>query len=105
MQKTFRTDCISRKVYRNTGQLPMYLVQNDHEGIVDRETYDAVQAEMARRKAARSPSKKNSSTGLTSYTSKYALSERLICGECGTLYRRCVWTAQQSTRPCPGVPN
>ena len=98
MQKTFRTDCISRKVYRNTGQLPMYLVQNDHEGIVDRETYDAVQAEMARRKAARSPSKKNSSTGLTSYTSKYALSERLICGECGTLYRRCVWTARGNRR-------
>lgn len=22
--------------------------------------------------------------------SKYALSERLICGECGTLYRRCM---------------
>ena len=47
-------------------------------------TSDAVQAEMARRKAARSPSQKSSSTGLTSYAGKYALSERLICGECGT---------------------
>ena len=26
------------------------------------------------------------------YASKYALSERLVCGECGTLYRRCTWT-------------
>ena len=53
---------------------------------------------MARRKAARSPSQKSSSTGLTSYASKYALSERLICGECGTLYRRCVWTARGNRR-------
>ena len=97
MQKTFRTDCISRKVLRNTGQLPMYFIQNDHEGIVDRETFDAVQVELARRKAARSPSK-NSSTGLTSYTSKYALSERLACGECGTLYRRCTWAKNGNKR-------
>lgn len=26
------------------------------------------------------------------YASKYALSERLVCGECGTLYRRCTWS-------------
>lgn len=91
-QKTFRSDCISGKVIRNTGQLPMYLIENHHEGIVDRKTFDAVQAEMARRNAGKSPSKKNAPTGLTSYASKYALSERLICGECGTLYRRCTWS-------------
>ena len=89
LQKTYISDCISRKVIRNTGQLPMYLVQNHHEGIVERKTFDAVQAEMARRSAGKSPSKKNAPTGMTSYASKYALSERLVCGECGTLYRRC----------------
>lgn len=81
LQKTFRSDCISRKTIRNTGQLPMYLVQNHQEGIVDRKTFDAAQAEMARRKAARSPSKKCAPTELISYTSKYALSDRLVCGE------------------------
>ena len=91
-QKTFRSDCISGKVIRNTGQLPMYLIENHHEGIVDRKTFDAVQAEMARRNAGKSPSRKNAPTGLTSYASKYALSERLVCGECGTLYRRCTWS-------------
>lgn len=91
LQKTFIQDCISKKVIKNTGQLPQTLVQNHHEGIVDRETYDAVQAEFARRNAGKSPSKKNAPTGLTSYASKYALSERLVCGECGTLYRRCTW--------------
>ena len=91
LQKTYVRDCISKQVVRNTGQLPMYLVQNNHEGIVDRKTFDAVQTEMARRNAGKSPSKKNASTGMTSYASKYALSERLVCGECGTLYRRCTW--------------
>ena len=91
MQKTFRQDFISRKTIKNTGQLPMYLIENHHEGIVDRDKFNKVQTEMARRSAARSPSQKTP-TGLTSYASKYALSERLVCGECGTLYRRCTWT-------------
>lgn len=98
LQKTYVSDCISRKVIRNTGQIPMYLVQNHHEGIVDRKTFDAVQTEMARRNAGKSPSKKNATTGMTSYASKYALSERLVCGECGTLYRRCTWSKQGKKR-------
>ena len=90
MQKTFQQDVINRKVIKNTGQLPMYLIENHHEGIVSRKKYNAVQAEMVRRKAAKSPSKR-ASTGLSAYTSRYALSDRLVCGECGTLYRRCTW--------------
>lgn len=97
-QKTFTQDCISKKVVRNTGQLPMYLIQNHHEGIVDRKTFDAVQTEMARRNAGKSPSKKTAPTGRTTYTSKYSLSERLVCGECGTLYRRCTWTNRGKKR-------
>lgn len=97
MQKTFRQDVINRKVIKNTGQLPMYLIENHHEGIVSREKYNAVQAEMVRRKAAKSPSKR-ASTGLAAYTSRYALSDRLVCGECGTLYRRCTWTRPDGKR-------
>ena len=97
MQKTFQQDVINRKVIKNTGQLPMYLIENHHEGIVSRERYNAVQAEMARRKAAKSPSKR-ASTGLAAYTSRYALSDRLVCGECGTLYRRCTWTRPDGKR-------
>lgn len=52
---------------------------------------------MARRNAAKSPSK-NAVTGMASYASKYALSERLVCGECGTLYRRCTWTRNGEKR-------
>ena len=89
-QKTFTESVIGGKTRRNTGQLPQVLIQNNHPGMVTREMYYAVQEEMKRRTSARSPSDK-SPTGRTCYASKYALSERLVCGECGTLYRRCTW--------------
>ena len=98
MQKTFTQDCINKKVIKNTGQLPMYLIQNNHPAIVSREIYQAVQAEKTRRSASASPSKKMSSTGRSCYASKFALSERLVCGECGTLYRRCTWKRNGKTR-------
>ena len=98
MQKTFTQDCINKKVIKNTGQLPMYLIQNNHPAIVSREIYWAVQAEKTRRSASASPSKKTSSTGRSCYASKFALSERLVCGECGTLYRRCTWKRNGKTR-------
>lgn len=89
-QKTFRQDFISRKTIKNTGQRPMYLIENYHEGIISRETFRAAQSERARRNALKS-SDKNSITGCGQYSSRYALTERLVCGECGTLYRRCTW--------------
>lgn len=92
LQKTYVKDCISHKVLRNHGQLPMYLIENHHEGIVSRDTYNAAQAELARRNAKRAPGMKSAPTGRSCYSAKYALTERLVCGECGTLYRRCVWT-------------
>lgn len=98
LQKTYIDDCINKKVKKNTGQLPMYLVQNHHEGIISRETFDAAQAELARRSAGRSPSKKNAPTGRSRYSSKYALSDRMYCGECGTRYQRCTWRNRDGSK-------
>ena len=97
MQKTYTTDCITHKAVKNNGERPMYLVQNNHPAIIDRATYDAVQAEMARRAALRSPSKK-ATTGQSCYTSKYALSDRVYCGECGTKYKRTTWSKKGKKR-------
>ena len=74
------------------------LVQNNHPAIVSRADFQTVQAELARRNASKSPSTKGAPTGRASYASKYALSERLIFGECGTLYRRCTWTYRGEKR-------
>jgi DNA invertase Pin-like site-specific DNA recombinase len=98
MQKTFKTDVMTGKVVKNTGQLPMYLIQNNHPAIINRETYQAVQTEIARRSAGKSPSTKNAPTGRSCYSSKYALSERLVCGECGTRYQRCTWHRKNKVR-------
>ena len=91
LQKTFVEDCISKKVVKNTGQREQVLVENCHPAIITRDQHKAVLAELARRSAITSPSSKQASTGMACYSSKYALTERLVCGECGTLYRRCVW--------------
>ena len=97
-QKTFRQDCISKKVIQNTGQLTKYLIQDHHEAIISRETYDAVQIEIARRRAQTGSTRKSAPTGLGRYSGKYALSGLLFCGECGTAYRRVVWTQHSEKR-------
>lgn len=99
LQKTFIQDCISKKAIPNTGQLPKYLIQNHHEGIVSRETFDAVQLEMARRNAKAGATRKSTPTGRGKYSGKHVLSNLLFCGECGTAYRRCVWTQRGIKRP------
>ena len=99
LQKTFIADCISKKVIPNTGQLPKYLIQNHHEGIVSREAFDAVQLEMARRNAKAGATRKSTPTGRGKYSGKHVLSNLLFCGECGTAYRRCVWTQHGVKRP------
>ena len=98
LQKTFCTDVISKKIVKNVGQMAQYYMPDHHEAIVSREQYNAVKAEMARRSALRSPSKE-AVTGRSCYTSKYALSDRIVCGECGTLYRRCTWTSRGRKYP------
>ena len=97
-QKTFIQDCISKKAIRNTGLLPKYLIQNHHDAIIDRAQFDAVQMELARRRAQRGSTRKSAPSGLGRYSGKYALSGLLFCGECGTAYRRVVWTQHGEKR-------
>ena len=99
LQKTFVKDCISKKVIPNTGQLDKVLIQDHHEAIVSHELFDAVQLELARRKAREGGTRRSTPTGLRKYSGKYALSNLLFCGECGTAYRRCIWTQHGEKRP------
>ena len=74
-------------------------LENHHEGIVSREIFDAVQLEMARRNAKAGATRKSTPTGRGKYSGKHVLSNLLFCGECGTAYRRCVWTQRGVKRP------
>ena len=92
LQKTITVDCISKTRRDNMGEAPMYYVQNSHPAIISRETYHMTQAEIARRKTLAPASEKKAVTVAGKY-SKYALSEVLVCGECGSRYRRATWTS------------
>ncbi len=94
LQKTYVTDCITKKTRKNNGELPMYLVKNHHEPIISRADFNRVQEEMARRSAKRAIADKLTKTEQGKYSAKYGLSELLICGECEEHYRRVTWTAK-----------
>ena len=78
MQKTYTVNCITHDRAKNTGQKPMYFLQDCHEAIIDRETYDAVRLELERR---RRDAKKSRSR--VRYSTKYCLSRLFVCPYCG----------------------
>ena len=92
LQKTYITDCISKKVKKNKGEKPMYYIQDNHPAIVPREIYRRLQEEMSRRAGKRRVLLKSAKTEQGKYSAKYALTELLVCGECGTPYKRVTWT-------------
>ena len=97
LQKSVTIDCIEKKRKKNTGEAPMYYVQNNHPAIIDRVTFNKVQEELARRKTKTPGSAKSSITSTGKY-SRYALTDVLICGNCGTRYRRVTWSRNGTKR-------
>ena len=98
LQKTYITDCITKKVKKNMGERPMYYVENNHPAIISRETFDQVQKEMTRRSSKRKVLQKSGKTELGKYSGKYALTELLVCGECGSPYKRVTWARNGKKR-------
>lgn len=94
INKTFVVDCISKRVKVNNGERKKYYVENNHPAIVDAATFAKVQEEIARRSGKKKIKQVGTKTELGKYCGKYALTERLICGECKTPYRRCTWTVK-----------
>lgn len=92
INKTYIKDCISKKVMINNGDRPKYYVENNHPAIIDSLTFSRAQEEIARRNSKKKVKQKGSKTEQGRYSSKYALTELLVCGECKTPYRRCTWT-------------
>ena len=83
LQKSYVNNHMEKKQLPNRGELPQYFVAEDHAPIIDRETFDAVQAEIAGRREL--------------HTAKAAdavkrpdmpLGDRIFCGICGKKYRR-----------------
>ena len=98
LQKTYITDCITKKVKKNMGERPMYYVENNHPAIISREMFNQVQKEMTRRSSKRKVLQKSGKTELGKYSGKYALTELLVCGECGSPYKRVTWARNGKKR-------
>ncbi|MGI6299111.1 MAG: recombinase family protein [Saccharofermentanales bacterium] len=80
LQKEYIADPISKKRKKNHGELKQYYVEDTHEPIIDMETFQYVQSEMARRKELGALA--NKSLNITCFTSK------IKCEKCGKSYVR-----------------
>ena len=87
LQKTYTVDFLSKKRVVNNGIVPQYYVENSHEPIIPREIFMQVQEEMVRRANLRSGKGGKKRV----YSSKYALSSIVFCGQCDDIYRRVHW--------------
>jgi len=87
LQKTYTTDFLTKKRVKNTGIVPQYYVEDDHEAIIPKELFMQVQAELVRRRnvhATKSGKKR-------CFSGNNCFSQIVCCGECGELYRRIHW--------------
>lgn len=80
-QKTWTDDNFTR--HNNNGDIDQYIVRNHHEAIISREEFEAVQALMEKRF-----SEKGGIRGTDKYSRRYVLSGKIICGECGGVFKR-----------------
>ena len=98
-QKTYTTGPIGKKkVVKNRGELPMYYARDNHPAIIPRDIYYRVKEEMARRAGKRKVMQRHGRTEQGKYSGKYALTELLVCGECGSPYKRCTWARNGKKR-------
>ena len=88
LQKYYTVDFLTKKIARNRGEVPQYLVENSHPPIVPKEVFLQAQGEMARRAVIFENSFKSSGEREPMLSNEMALSGRLICGVCGRAFRR-----------------
>ena len=82
LQKTISAEVIPFNRKRNHGELPQYLITDDHEPIITREEAEAVRQIYEYRR------QKQCVEDVSVYQSRYAFSGRIVCGECKTNFRR-----------------
>lgn len=82
LQKTFSAEVVPFNRKRNHGEMPQYLITDDHEPIITREEAEAVRQIYEYRR------QRQCVEDVSVYQSRYAFSGRIVCGECGTNFRR-----------------
>ena len=91
LQKTYTVDFMTKKKVMNKGIVPQYYVEDDHEAIIPKDLFYRVQEELARRASVNKSAVTRKKNMKSKYSSEYALTGILLCGECGQEYRRVTW--------------
>lgn len=87
LQKTYTVDFLTKKHKVNEGEIPQYYVKDNHEAIIDSDTFDMVQTMMAAR-----------SKGKNRMSSVSIFSSKIKCGDCGSWYGPKVWHSNDKYR-------
>lgn len=82
LQKEYIADPITKHRKKNQSELTKYYVENTHEAIIDKETFDYVQQEMARRRELGPLA--NKALNISCFTGK------IKCGICGKSFVHCI---------------
>lgn len=88
LQKSYTADFLTKKQVKNHGEVTQVYVKDSHKGIIDKETWKAVQLEFSRREAF------VQEHGLSGYgygRECNPFTSRIFCGECGSSYTRHTW--------------
>ena len=76
LQKTFRDNHLNKRKKTNHGELPQYLIRNNHEAIISEEDFEAVAARL------------NKASDRVKKIKRYPFSNMIVCGCCGEHFRR-----------------
>lgn len=91
LQKSYTADFLSKRRVMNDGSVQMYHIEEDHEPIIDIETWEAVQAELERRTRYCTEHFTNAYSQKSETNPFYA---KIICGNCSNIYSRVRYTTK-----------
>jgi site-specific DNA recombinase len=87
LQKSYTVDYLTKKTKVNTGEIPQYYVEGDHEAIIEPAVFDMVQREISQR-----------GKGEKYHSTVHTFSSKIKCGECGGWYGSKVWHSNTKYR-------
>jgi len=87
LQKSFVVNYLTKKKKPNEGELPNYYIEDSHEPTIQPDEWEAVQAEIARRKALGRP-----------ISCQSPFSTKIKCGCCGAWFGSKVWQSNTKYR-------
>ena len=102
LQKTYVSDVLKHAQIKNNGEKAKYLYENNHEAIIDKENFDLVQTEKAKRSSTIIDSNNKLSRKSTRYSSGNTLSGKIHCGKCGKNFRRITTHSGEIVWRCAG---